>query len=205
MGHRMIIVTGLLVLLATRAWAGAPADQLRETVDEVLKILSNPALKSPTKREERRAELRRVVEPRFDFGETARRTLGRYWRDRTDDERREFSDLLKDLLEQTYTSRVDSYKGERVVFTGESMDGDYATVRTKTITAHDTEIPVDYRLLRRGDRWLAYDVVIENVSLVDNYRSQFNEIIEASSYQTLVKRIRAKVRGSRAADKVEGR
>jgi len=198
MGHRMVVVIGLFVLLATPAWAGAPTDELRRTVDDVLRILNDPALRSPARREARQAELRRVVEPRFDFAETARRALGRYWKDRTDNERRQFTDLFRNLLEQAYTSRIDSYKGERVVFTGESVDGDYATVRTKIITARDTEIPVDYRMLRRGDRWLVYDVVIENVSLVDNYRSQFAEIIEASSYQALVKRIKAKLRDAHA-------
>ena|SRR3989442_14353465 len=198
MSHRMVVVIGLLALLAPPAWAGAPTDQLRRTVDDVLRILNDPALRSPARREARRTELRRVVEPRFDFAETGRRALGRFWKERTEAERRQFTDLFRDLLEQTYTSRIESYKGERVVFTGEAVDGDYAIVRTKIITAHDTQIPVDYRMLRRGDRWLVYDVVIEEVSLVDNYRSQFAEIIEASSYQTLVKRIKAKLREAHA-------
>jgi phospholipid transport system substrate-binding protein len=204
MRHRWFAVLAIVALVATPVWAGPPTDQLRQAVDEVLRILNDPALKAPARRAERRADLHRVVEPHFEFAETARRVLGRHWRDRTDEERDEFTALFRDLLEQTYASRIDGYidkyQGERVVFVGESADGDYTRVRTKIVTRRETDIPVDYRMLRRGDRWLVCDLIIEGVSLVDNYRSQFNEIIERSSYRVLVTRIKARLEQLKTAN-----
>jgi phospholipid transport system substrate-binding protein len=191
---RIIAVAGLIALVASPGWAGTPTDQLHPAIDQVLRILTDPALKRSAKREVRRAALRRAVEPVFDFTETARLALGRYWRDRTPREREKFTALFTDLLEETYASRIEAYAGERVVYLGESVDGDYATVRTKIITKRDTEVPVDYRMRREGDRWRVYDVIIANVSLVDNYRSQFSDIIETSSLRALVERMHARLR-----------
>ena len=183
----------LLVLAAAGgAWAGAPTDQLRGAIDRVIKTLDNPALKGDSKVGERRTAVRKIANDIFDFGEIARRSLGRHWQGRTDKEREEFISLFGDLLERSYISKIELYGGERILYTNERMDGEVAVVSTKVITKNGTEVPIDYRLLRRGDRWLVYDISIEGVSLVSNYRTQFNKIIQTTSYGELVKKMRAK-------------
>ena len=183
----------LLVLAAAGgAWAGAPTDQLRGAIDRVIKALDNPALKGDSKVGERRTAVRKIANDIFDFGEIARRSLGRHWQGRTDKEREEFISLFGDLLERSYISKIELYGGERILYTNERMDAEVAVVSTKIITKNGTEVPIDYRLLRRGDRWLVYDITIEGVSLVSNYRTQFNKIIQTTSYGELVKKMRAK-------------
>jgi phospholipid transport system substrate-binding protein len=183
----------LLVLAAAGgAWAGAPTDQLRGAIDRVIKTLDNPALKGDSKVGERRTAVRKIANDIFDFGEIARRSLGRHWQGRTDKEREEFISLFGDLLERSYISKIELYGGEKILYTNERMDAEVAVVSTKIITKNGTEVPIDYRLLRRGDRWLVYDISIEGVSLVSNYRTQFNKIIQTTSYGELVKKMRAK-------------
>ena len=183
----------LLVLAAAGgAWAGAPTDQLRGAIDRVIKTLDNPALKGDSKVGERRTAVRKIANDIFDFGEIARRSLGRHWQGRTDKEREEFISLFGDLLERSYISKIELYGGEKILYTNERMDAEVAVVSTKIITKNGTEVPIDYRLLRRGDRWLVYDISIEGVSLVSNYHTQFNKIIQTTSYGELVKKMRAK-------------
>ena len=182
----------LLMAAAGGAWAGAPTDQLRGAIDRVIKALENPALKGDSKVGERRTAVRKIANDIFDFGEIARRSLGRHWQGRTDKEREEFISLFGDLLERSYISKIELYGGEKILYTNERMDAEVAVVSTKVITKNGTEVPIDYRLLRRGDRWLVYDISIEGVSLVSNYRTQFNKIIQTTSYGELVKKMRAK-------------
>ncbi|MDP2627009.1 MAG: ABC transporter substrate-binding protein [Candidatus Rokubacteria bacterium] len=183
----------LLVLAAAGgAWAGAPTDQLRGAIDRVIKTLDNPALKGDSKVGERRTAVRKIANDIFDFGEIARRSLGRHWQGRTDKEREEFISLFGDLLERSYISKIELYGGEKILYMNERMEAEVAVVSTKIITKNGTEVPIDYRLLRRGDRWLVYDISIEGVSLVSNYRTQFNKIIQTTSYGELVKKMRAK-------------
>ena len=182
----------LALAAAPHAWAGEPADQLFARIDQVLRILDDPALKPAARAEERRAAIGRVAHDIFDFEEIARRSLGRHWQARTPEERDEFVRLLGHLLERAYLGKLELYNGERIVLLGDSVDGDLATVRTRVVTRQGTEIPVDYRMQRRGDGWRAYDVAIEGVSLVANYRSQFDKIIRRASFQQLVKQVREK-------------
>jgi len=186
------VLTTLLVLPVGQAWAGAPTEQLKSSIDSVVQILEDPAMKSDARTKERRAAIRKVANDIFDFAETAKRSLARHWQNRADREREEFVKLFGDLLERSYISKIDLYGGEKINYLGDSVDGDVATVRTKIITKQDTEIPVDYRMLRRGDRWFVYDVSIEGVSLISNYRTQFNKIIQTTSYQELVRKMRVK-------------
>ena len=198
----LIAVVVMLLGLAIRAWAGAPTDQLRTTIDDVLRILHDPVLAAPAQAAERQKALRRAIEERFAFRETARRALGVYWRHRSPGERRRFTDLFTRLLERSYIARIEDYRGQ-VTYLGESVAGDYATVHTSITTSRGTSIPIDYELRRQGDRWLVYDVQVEQVSLIDNYRSQFRDIIATSSYHALVKRIEAKLEApARPADRV---
>ena len=187
------LLAGLVVLLATApAWAGPPTDQLRGSIDRVVKTLENPALKGDARAVERKAAVRRIANDIFDFAEIAKRSLGRHWPARTEAERKEFVGLFADLLERSYISKIELYGGEKILYTGERIDGDAASVITKIITKNGTEVPIEYRLLRQGERWLVYDVSIEGVSLVSNYRTQFNKIIQTSSYAELVKKMKAK-------------
>jgi phospholipid transport system substrate-binding protein len=188
-----VVLASLLALpVAREAWAGAPTDQLRGAIDRVIKTLEDPALKGPEKIRDRRAAVRKLANDIFDFSETAKRSLARHWPTRTDREREEFVVLFGDLLERSYISKIELYGGERIMYVGESVDSDQATVRSKIITKQGNEVPVDYRLLKRGDRWLVYDISVEGVSLVNNYRTQFNKIIQTSSYAELVKKMKTK-------------
>jgi phospholipid transport system substrate-binding protein len=182
----------LLLFVAHDAWGGPPTDQLKSSIDKVPKILEDPALKGNGKAGERRTAIRKVANDTFDFAEIAKRALARHWQGLTDKEREEFVALFADLLEQTYISKIELYSGEKIQYGREQLDGDFATVPTKITTKQGQEVPVDYRLLRQGDRWLVYDIVVEGVSLVSNYRTQFNKIIQTSSYGELVKKMKTK-------------
>lgn len=187
----MIASLVLAVVVAGDVWAGTPADQIRVQVERAVKVLSDPGLKAPGREHERRAAVRRIAEEAFDLPEMARRTLGLHWRARTEAERAEFVTLFGNVLERAYFNLIATYDGETVTVLGDSIDDDVATVRTRLVTKQGTVIPVDYRMLRRADRWAVYDVLIERMSLVANYRSQFNKIIQTSSYQALVGRLRS--------------
>ena len=183
----------LVISSGAFAWAGAPTDQVREYTDAVVRVLEDPALKAEDKKLERRAAVRKIAAEVFDVQETARRALGPHWQQRTPQERQEFVQLFNELLEQTYISKIDLFGGERLKFTDEKVDGDNAIVRAKVLMRQQqAEVPVEARLLRKGDRWLIYDVLIENVSLVGNYRSQFDRIIRTQGYDELIKRLRAR-------------
>jgi phospholipid transport system substrate-binding protein len=173
-------------------WAGEPTDQIKQTTDKILSIITNPALKPPSKTAEREKLIRQAVDERFDWEEMARRALATHWAKRTLEERKEFVRLFADLLERTYKKKVEDYSGEKVLYEGETKDGDYATVKVKIVSKKNKDIPVEYRLKKEGNDWFVYDVSIEGVSLVNNYRTQFNSIIVQSSYENLVKRLRDK-------------
>jgi phospholipid transport system substrate-binding protein len=192
--RRIVAITAALcsaVLLASPAAGGPPTDQLRGHIDRFVKVLDNNGLKGPARTRERRDALRRIADEAFSFSEMARRTLGQHWAARTPAEREEFTHLFADLLERAYLEKIDQYSGEQVSYVGETADTGHAVVRTR-IVSRGGETPVDYALLRNGDRWLVYDVKIEGISMVGNYRTQFNRIIHASSYQELVRRLQEK-------------
>lgn len=182
----MMVATAAVLCVAPWAWAGAPTDQVREYTDQVLKVLEDPSLKP----QDRRVAVRKIAIEIFDVSEIAKRALGRHWQGRTPAERDEFVQLFADLLEGTYIARIDEYGGERLRYVGESVDGDHAVVRARVITKKGAEVPVESRMLRRGERWYIYDVAIENVSLISNYRAQFDRIIRTSSFEELVKRLK---------------
>lgn len=189
-GIRMLSTAAIVAALLSPAWAGSPTDTLREYTETVQKVLDDPALKADDRRHERRAAVRKVAIEAFDVQETARRALGPHWQQRTPTEREEFVQLFADLLERTYIAKIDLYGGERLKFTDERVDGDTAVVRARVLTRQGAEVPVEGRMHKKSDRWLIYDVAIENISLIANYRSQFDRIIRTSSYAELVKRLR---------------
>ena len=190
----LIFALGLVLSAggARLATAGAPADQLKTQIDRVLKVLDDPELKKDGKGKDRRTAVRKIANDIFDFGETARRSLGRHWQARSPAERDEFVQLFADLLERSYISRVELYGGEKIQYLGDAVEGEQAKVQTKLVTKSGSEIPIEYRMHRKGERWLVYDVIIEGVSLVANYRTQFNKIIQTSSYPELIRKMKLK-------------
>lgn len=197
--HRRVIplilkVTLVVVWLASAAapcYAGAPTDTMKTTIDEVLRIVRESDLKQPNKAEERRRMLERAVGARFDYQEMSRRALGAPWNTLSDQEKQEFVDLFRTLLTNSYSDKIETYSGEGVQYLNERMEKEYAEVRTKVLSGK-TEIPLDYRLINKGDDWRVYDVVVDGISLVNNYRGQFAKIIKSSSYADLVEQLRKK-------------
>lgn len=182
-------VAVVLPLVAVpRAEAATPTEHLRQHVDRVIKVLEDPAMKPA----DRRAIIRKIATDIFDFEEAAKRSLGQHWQARTPAERQEFVRLFADLLERTYIGRIEQYQGEKVTYAGDAVEDHQATVRTTIVTKQGTEVPVNYRMHQKDGRWLVYDVMIEGVSLVANYRTQFNRIMQSGSWQDLVARLRAK-------------
>ncbi len=174
------------------ASAGEPLEQVRQTIDRVITILNDKELKKPNKTEERRSKLRKVTDERFDYEEMAKRSLALHWQKITPQERKEFTSLFSELLERSYINKIESYSDEKVLYTDETIESNYSVVKTKVITKRNIEVPIDYKLMKAGSQWKAYDIVIEGVSLVNNYRSQFGKIIRTHSYAELVKRLKAK-------------
>jgi phospholipid transport system substrate-binding protein len=182
-----------MVASAMAATTSSPRDVVQAAVTRVVAVLQNDFEASPLDRpraEMRRAEIRRIAAELFDFDEMARRTLTRHRNSRTPEERAEFVRLFTDLLERSYVARIEQFSGERIVYPAESVDGRYATVRSKIVTRRNAEIAVDYRLLVRDGRWRAYDVLVDGVSFVATFRSAFERIIQQSSYAGLVDKLR---------------
>jgi phospholipid transport system substrate-binding protein len=201
-----VLLSGL-VLLSTlgRAQAGEPQEKVRETVDAVLAVLQDKSLQGEENTGKRRAKMRQAVFQRFGFEEMAQRALGQYWPKRTPAEKKEFVTLFSDLLERSYITKIESYTGEQqVLYTKESIDKDHASVRTEIVVQRDANVEVVYQLLRRDGSWQVYDVVIEGVSLVNNYRTQFNNVISRESYEALVKKLKLKLEQEQAASPIKG-
>ena len=194
--RRWVVWSAAAVMIAAlagpRIAVAGPTDDLRTQVERVIKVLEDPELKKESRTADRRAAIRTIAAGIFDAEESAKRALGPHWAQRTPDERAEFVRLFTDLLERSYASKIELYEGEKVMYGAETVEGDQATVRTRIVTKQGAEIPINYRMNQRDGRWLVYDVFVEGVSLVANYRTQFNKIIQASSYQELVKRLRAR-------------
>jgi phospholipid transport system substrate-binding protein len=178
------------------AEAGEPLEKIRQTVDDVVTVLSDETLKAPERTEERRKKIRQAVFQRFGFDEMAQRALAQHWQKRTPEERQEFVAVFSDLLERSYIDKIENYGGGKqdILYTKETIDKDgYASVRSEIVNKRDMNVEVEYRLLQRNGNWAVYDVVIEGVSLVNNYRTQFNKIITESSYENLVKQMKLKL------------
>ncbi len=189
----------ILVLLAVApsvVCGGVPTDQLKVTIDKAIEVLEDPSLNEPGRENEKADRLRDIINERFDWPEMAKRALGIHWRKRTPEERDEFVPLFTDLLEQTYRERILRYleQSATVTYLKEIADDRYAQVETRVTTKNDEEFSVDYRLKKRDGHWLIYDVSVEGVSLVRNYRTQFNEILVGGSFEELLEKLRAKTK-----------
>ncbi|MBD0315734.1 MAG: ABC transporter substrate-binding protein [Nitrospiraceae bacterium] len=178
----------------------SPTEVVRETLTTVFRILDDPKLKGPSQVVPRRRQLEEVISTRFDYAEMSKRTLGAQWSRLTPDQRTEFVDLFKGFLSDRYAGRIDDYSGEQVQYLNERLEGPYAEVRTKLVSSK-VEIPMDYRLINKDGRWYAYDIIADGISLVKNYRSQFDKIIRSASYEELVKRLQTRSIGEDEKDK----
>jgi phospholipid transport system substrate-binding protein len=180
-----------IALAAVPAYAGAPTEAMKATIDEVLRIIREKELKQPAKGDERRQQLEKVVGARFDYQEMSRRALGAPWNQLSEQEKQEFVSLFRTLLTNSYADKIETYSGEGVQYLNERTEKEYAEVRTKVLSGK-TEIPLDYRLIHKAEDWRVYDVVVDGVSLVNNYRGQFAKILRASSYSDLIDQLRKK-------------
>ncbi len=161
-------------------------------MERVSAVLKDPRLKAETQARERRDQLRKILYSGFDFSEMAKRSLGSQWRRLSPQEQGEFVQLFTDLIERAYIDRIESYRNETFRYPKEKLDGSFAEVESRIVAQKGEEYTLLYKLQLAGSEWKVYDVVIENISLVNNYRSQFNRIIAGSSYQELVQRMKAK-------------
>jgi phospholipid transport system substrate-binding protein len=182
----------LLTLNPAALRAGVPTEQVRQTADRVLSVLQDSRLKSADKQKERRDQIRQIVASRFDFAEMAKRSLGSNWQKVNNDEQRQFVELFTELLEKSYADQIESYDGEKIVYGRENVSQDQADVDTKILTKKGEQISVNYKLRSAGNDWKVYDVVIENISLVNNFRSQFNRILANASFAELLKKLQSK-------------
>lgn len=196
MRRSRIVAIGLLFLAlalgAEIADAGVATDQIKSTVDKAIIVLKDPRLKPSAKTTERRDQLKQILYARFDFTEMARRALGANWRRRTPQEQEEFVRLFTDILERAYADIIEGYTNEKIIYFNERVDGTYADVGSKILTSKGEEYSIYYKAHLVSNEWKVYDVVAENISLVNNYRSQFNRVIANSSYEELIRRLRDK-------------
>jgi len=190
MFKRIMLLLTASSLIASVALASPPAYEIKKTVDEVVRIVADKDMKkNETKR---RQALKKSISNIFDYAEMAKRSMGKHWNVRTPAEKKVFVDLFASLLENSYAGKIESYNNEKIVYIKDIVDGDYAEVKSKVVTANRDEFTLDYRLFRQNNKWMVYDVIIEGVSLVSNYRSQFNKIITANGYDKLVKKLQSK-------------
>src|SRR5512137_681225 len=179
----------LCVFLTSNAFAGS-SDNVKKVVDEVIRIVTDKEMKKHEAK--RRQALRKSISTIFDYGEMAKRSMGKHWNQRSAAEKKQFVDLFATLLENSYVGKIESYSNEKIVYLKETQDGEYSEVKSKVVTAKRDEFTLDYRLVNQNGTWMVYDVVIEGVSLVSNYRTQFNKIISSDGYPTLLKKLQTK-------------
>jgi phospholipid transport system substrate-binding protein len=203
------VVRGWTIFLLSAVWlstvglatGGEPTDLVRQITDQVFKVLDDPQFQAPNRQAERQERLHKLADQAFDWQEVARRALAVHWRERTPQEQQEFVGLFKDLVESTYINRLETSAQEKreIQYVGEQLDGSRAVVKTNVVTRRNQQVPIEYRLHKVDGRWLIYDVLIEGISLVNNYRAQFNRIITSSSYNDLIQKMK-----NRQGDELSG-
>ncbi len=181
-----------VIFAASAAQQTSVTEEVKKVVDKVVAIVSDKELQKPENEQKRQKALKKAVSSIFDYAEMAKRSMGRHWDNRTPAEKKEFVELFETLLENAYAGVIESYTDEKIIYLKETVTGEYAEVNSKVVTAKRDEYTIDYRLMNKGGRWVIYDVVNEGVSLVGNYRTQFNKIILNEGYEGLVRKLRSK-------------
>jgi phospholipid transport system substrate-binding protein len=185
----LLAVPYAIVLGSGEEKAETPTEAVRATLTEVFHILEDPRLKDSSQQAHRRHLLEETIARRFDYREMSKRALASHWSRLTDAQRAEFVDVFKSFLSDRYAGKIEGYSGEKIQYLGERLEGQYAEVRTKIVSSK-VEYPMDYRLTNKAGRWYAYDIVADGVSLVRNYRSQFEKLLNTGSYEELVSRLK---------------
>lgn len=191
----LVLVFIIVPVLLQAATEKTPEEKVRNGIQEITTILNDYCTEKENNRSACAKRVMKVADNYFDWREMAKRSLARFWRQRTKEEQKEFVRIFRHLLKDVYIDKIAGYSGEKIVFEGERTEGDYSEISTKVLADRGSNkaIPLNYRLHKKGNEWLVYDIVIEGVSLVSNYRSQFNSIIQRSTYDTLVKRMKEKI------------
>jgi phospholipid transport system substrate-binding protein len=190
----LVLALSIHLGMALPALGAGPQDHVRATINAVSAVLEDPALQGAGKDTERRQRVQQIIFDAFDFQEMAKESLGTYWGKLTPQQREEFAPLFGHLFERSYNRLVIRFLGERsTVYGTESIQGERALVQTTLISKQEARLPVDYQLVRHGEHWAIFDVVIDGVSLASNYRAQFGKILRSSSYDALVQRIKTKL------------
>jgi phospholipid transport system substrate-binding protein len=194
-----LIVALSFISLSGVSYAAEPAEQLKTTITSVMGVIKDPAMKGTAKQTARREKVSELIKARFSYEEMAKRTLGKHWNDRTDKEKKEFTEVFTKLVEKSYIDKLETLSNDTVVFGSESVSPAGASVNTTIVTQMGTEIPVSYRLVKRDSTdWKVYDIVVSGVSLVNNFRSKFSKALSASSYEELVKSLRKEASSKKA-------
>src|SRR5262245_16688756 len=191
-----VIVIGIALclvgpLLPATATAVTATEAVRSSMEQLVRVLEDQELKKADQASERRQQLQKIFNDRFSYEEMSKRSLGAQWNNLNEAQRQQFVDLFRQLLARTYTGTIEGYSGERIQILSEQNEGDYAEVRTKLVSRKG-EIPINYRLLNKSGEWRVYDIVVDGISMVSNYRAQFNKIIQSSSYEDLVEKLKNK-------------
>jgi phospholipid transport system substrate-binding protein len=192
--NMMILILIIFLVLPLTVYAGVPLDTVQTHVNRVLHVLRDPALKGESANEEKTEKLRIISKEMFDFSELSRRTLGRNWKKFNDEQQNEFTSLYRKILEDAYIDKIMDYKDEKVDFHKEKMLTEKKAEVHSNILTETVEIPINYRMLFKGGEWRVYDIVIEGVSLVSNYRSQFKKILTNKPPEKLLETLRKKVK-----------
>jgi phospholipid transport system substrate-binding protein len=187
----IIAAIGLFCVVPSVSLAATATESVKGTIDKVLHILQDKEMRKPERTEERRRLIEKTIGDRFGWEEMAKRTLSTQWAKMNDKQHQEFVDLFRTLLTNTYIGRIETYSGEQIQYINERLQDGFAEVRTK-VSSGKTEFPMDYRLLNKSGDWHVYDIVLDGVSLVANYRGQFSKILHSSSYEDLVEKLRTK-------------
>lgn len=193
---------GVLLVCAVSAWAAeTPSATLQKNVDEVLMVLQEKDYRNPATRPPLRQKIETVIHTVFDFHEFSARTVGSNWPDFTPDQQKRFDEAFANLLLTTYLDKIDGYNGEKIQYNGEniSQKGDRAEVQTVVTLSDGKPVPVAYRMMLKKDVWVVYDVLIENISLIKNYRSQFAEVLTRGTPDQLIERVQTRVNELRAS------
>ena len=185
-----IILLFFLELPSTQA--SEISEGVKKTLDSIIGIVSREDLKNNEKKAERRALLREIVSKKFSYYEMSRRSLAKHWKERTAEEKKEFADLFGKLLENSYANKIETYSNEKIIYVDEKKKGNFALVKT-IIQKNNDEIPINYKLVKLDNDWKIYDFIVEGVSMIKNYRTQFKKIIHKSSYEELVSKLKKKL------------
>jgi len=190
---RLALFVLILLAIPSFVMAGEATDRVKKVSDKIFSVISDKALQTPEMKEKKEQMIMDSVDGAFNWEEFSSRSLARNWSQRTDGEKKEFISLFKQLIKRTYMEKSGQYSGGKVEFLEEKIDGEYGVVKSQLVSSSGTKTSVDYRLMKKDGAWWVYDVYIENVSLISNYRSQFNVILNKSSFDELLKRLKEKI------------